>query len=88
MGSTSSQTVPTSAVLGTTAEVLDTFIPIFIKAFGVHMVDLALEVRQIAEGGRLDVVERRLLTPPIPTRPLRAGWMMLLTGKMMAWKRR
>jgi hypothetical protein len=88
MGSTSSQAVPSSTVLATTQAVMSAFLPIFVKAFGVRMVELALEVRQIAEGGRLDAVERRLLNPPIATRPLQVGWMLVMTGKMMSWKRR
>lgn len=89
MGTSSSKPVlPSATVLEATRVVLDLFLPIFVKGLGIAMVDLAVTVRQLADGDRGLTHEARLLKPPIPSVPLRRGWIVKLGGKMKVWKRR
>jgi hypothetical protein len=88
LGSSAPVDFPLHSVIAVTDSVLSLFIPLFIKAFGISLVDVALGVKRITDPVGIPGDEALLLKPPIATVPLRAGYIRKLGGKRQNWKRR
>lgn len=78
--------------VGATAQqVLAVFTPVFFKALGVAMVAVEAEQDRIRRRERrAGDVEWRLLRPPIPSEPLKCGWMTKMGESVShkSWRRR
>ena len=56
--------------------VLDLFVPLYVKAFGIHVVRVAIDIRHAQDAAtHRATVESRLLKPPVATLPLRCGYL-------------
>lgn len=75
---TAASDFPHDTVLACVNAVLDVFIPLFVKAVGVRIVEVAIGLRRVEESELGDGGwERQLLKPPIATVPLRRGWVKM-----------
>lgn len=88
MGAKHAQLIDDDAVRGVATRVLSVFLPLYIKAFGLSLVDVEIRVRRLKEHGRADEIDYHLLKPPIAEVPLRRGWVRLITRSLNKYKNR
>ena len=90
-GTGASAELPEKQVGDIAQEVFEVFTPVFVKAAGIAIVHIASEKDRVEKHERkAGAPEWRLLKPPIPSEPLKVGWMTKMgeSRKHKSWRRR